>query len=105
MIGDDRQRLDRRPRQAALLRLLLAQQEGQIGRRAELPFSRNAGKVYAAMLIHALKLGHEPGDVRTLRQRCGQRLQVQRLARREQQRLGHAQMLGVHAHGLGGRRL
>ena len=80
-----------------LFGLFLAQQEREIRRGAELPFFRDADEVYATTLIDALKFGDERGDIGTFRQRRSQRLRVQRFGGREQQRLGHAQMLDVNA--------
>ena len=110
MIGDDGQRLDGRARQPLLFGLLFAQQEGQIRRRSELPFSSDTDKGYTTGFIDALKLGEDRLGVGPFGQRGRQRLHIERLGRGEKQGLGHAQMLGIDAlfgHGaiIGGLRL
>ena len=55
VIGDDGQGLDGGLGQALLLRLFLAQQEGQIAGGAELIFSRDTTKVYATFFINLLE--------------------------------------------------
>ena len=57
-------------RQALLFRLFLAQQEGQIAGGAELVFSGDTAKVYAALLISRLKRRQQARHIRAFRQRC-----------------------------------
>ena len=67
VVGDDRQGFDGRLGQALLFRLLLAQQEGQIGGGADLVFSGNTAKVDAALLIDRFKRGRARRPDRRLR--------------------------------------
>ena len=93
VIGDDGERLERRARQAALLDRLALEQEGKVLGGAERPFAGDAHEIDAARGVGALQLGEQRSDVLAFGEMLGKLGLVERLGRREQQRLQDAQLL------------
>ena len=78
---------------AALLDRLALEQEGKVPGGAERPFAGDAHKIDAARGIGALQLCEQGRDVFALGEMLGKLGLVERLGRREQQRLKDAQLL------------
>ncbi len=93
VVGDDRQRLQRRPRQLLLLHRLAAEQERQITGGAEHPLARHLHQSDAALGIGFLHVAQESGNVGAFRQAAGNLGRRQGLGGGEEQGLDHTQVL------------
>ena len=94
MIGDDREHLDGRTRQAPRLRALTRHQPRQIAGGAESPFVGDAHEVDAARGIFRLQLRQRRLDVDAIGHALGQRRLIDRLGGGKQQRFEKPQFLG-----------
>ena len=101
VVGDDRQRLDRRARELAGLDHLAAQEEAEVGGGAEGPGVADPDKLDAAAVVAAAQARERLGDVAALRQPLGDLAAGQGLAAGEEHGLDHALLLGQRRNGEG----
>src|SRR5262249_32513025 len=97
VIGNDRERLDRRPRQLAGLHCLLAEQPGQVSGGAERPFAANAPPIGPARRIFLLPPDQSRTHDDPLREAGPKLLLGERLGGGDQHRLEEPKLLRARA--------
>src|SRR5579859_3715613 len=94
VIGDDRQHLDRRAREAPCLRAFARHQPGEIAGGAERPFVADAYQIDATRCIFRLQLRERRLHIDPIGHALGKGGRIQRFARRKQQGFEKAQLFG-----------